>query len=60
MDTTLVPQLLIYGALLLGAATLGYWPELRRFTHSLRDLMVVGKVRSYLAHRRQRHAGELL
>jgi len=59
MDTLLVPHLLIYGALLVGAATLGYWPELRRVTHALRDLAVVDKVRCSFTRLHQRLGGRV-
>lgn len=37
MGTSLLPQLTVYGALLVAAAILGFWPELKQIMHSLRD-----------------------
>jgi len=58
MNTTLLPQLTLYGALMVAAAILGYWPELMRFRQSLHDHTVLDKVRQALAHRRPPSAGK--
>lgn len=58
MDTALLLQLTVYGALMVAAAILGYWPELTRFRRSLHDHTALDRVRHALAHRRHPPAGK--
>ncbi len=51
MDTALLPQLTVYGALMVAAAILGYWPELVRFKRSVHDHTALDRVRRAIAHR---------
>jgi len=50
MDTSLLPQLTVYGALMVAATILGYWPELMRFRQSLHDHTALDRVRHALPH----------
>ncbi len=58
MNTSLLPQLTAYGAALLAAAILGYWPELIRFKQSLHDRTAFDGVRRVVAHLRRPSFGD--
>ncbi len=52
MDTALLPDLTVYGVLMVAATILGFWPELMRFVQSVHDHTALDKVRHGFAHLR--------
>ncbi len=58
MNTSLLPQLTAYGAVMVAAAALGYWPELRRCVRSLHDHTALDRVRHALPHLHHPPAGK--
>jgi len=58
MDTVLLPELVVYGALMAAAAILGFWPELVRFKRSVHDHTALDRVRRAIAPRRHPSGGK--
>ncbi len=58
MNTALLPQLTVYGALMVAAAILGFWPELVRFRQSVHDHTALDKVRHAVPHRHRPSGGK--
>ena len=58
MDPSLALHLLIYGALMVGAAILGFWPELTRFGQAVHDHTALDQIRRGFALLRHHSTGK--